>query len=111
MDDVTLARVIAHTTLGVPGVVRISTGVGYIEATYGPHAAVLGVGISGESDRTAVNVHIVAAETPLRRLAERVRDAIRAAAMNAGQAEPGAITVFIDDIEMKGARAKTRELR
>jgi uncharacterized alkaline shock family protein YloU len=111
MDDVQLARVILKATLGVPGVVGISSGVGYTEATYGPHTAVVGVGISAESDQTTVNVHIVAAETPLPRLAERIRAAVRIAVGTAGVTEPRIITVFVDDIEMKGTTSMTRELR
>jgi hypothetical protein len=91
--------------------VGISSGVGYTEATYGAHAAVLGVGIIGESDGTTVNVHIVAAEMLLPRLAERVREAIRIAVMSAGRKEPDRVTVFVDDIEMKGTTPKMRELR
>jgi uncharacterized alkaline shock family protein YloU len=111
MDDVTLAQVIANTTLGVPGVVGISSGVGYTEATYGPHTAVLGVGITAESNQTTVNVHIVAAETPLPRLAERIRAAVRTAVGTAGVTEPRIITVFVDDIEMKGTTSMTHEWR
>jgi uncharacterized alkaline shock family protein YloU len=111
MEDVKLAQVIANTTLGVPGVVGISSGVGYTEATYGPHTAVLGVGITAEPNHTTVNVHIVAAETPLPGLAERIRAAVRTAVGTAGLTEPRIITVFVDDIEMKGSASMTRELR
>ena len=111
MDTVELAQVILNTTLRVPGVVDISSGVGYTEATYGPHASVVGVGITLESDHTTVNVHIVAAETPLPRLAEQIRAAVRTAIGTAGVREPRIITVFVDDIQMKGTASMTRELR
>lgn len=108
MDDVQLARVIVKATLGVPGVVRISSGAGYTEATYGPHVAVLGVGIAGDSDHTSVDVHIVAAEMLLPPLAERIRQAVRVAVMSAGRQEPDRVTVFVDDIEMKSSTPTRR---
>ena len=60
-----VAEAVREAVLGVKGVLGVSPGVGYIEATYRRGVHVRGVGIVAESGRVAANVHLIVEATPL----------------------------------------------
>jgi uncharacterized alkaline shock family protein YloU len=98
VDEVELATLIRVATLRVPGVLAISKGIGYREATYGPGATVDGVGVSVVAGHAWVNVHVIVADTPIPRLSKRIRRDIRKAIGRDARVRPGPINVYIDDI-------------
>lgn len=99
-DQVALAEAVRLSALGVRGVVAISSGKGYIEATYGRNVEVLGVSISMQGGQVSADVHLVVAETPIPALATRVRKAIRKTIRQYADLPVGPINLYIDDMEV-----------
>ena len=99
-ESVVMAEVIRDRVLRVPGVLGLSRGSLFPEATYGPGITVWGVGLSLQSGQIEVDVHIVAAATPLRALAQEIRLAVQVAIRETTEHRPGPINVHIDDIVM-----------
>lgn len=97
-ESVVLAETIRDRVLRVPGVLALSPGYPYREATYGPGITVWGVGLSMQSEQVEVDVHVVAAATPLPVLAQEVRRVVQAAISETTVRAPGPINVHIDDI-------------
>ncbi|MGH2447089.1 MAG: Asp23/Gls24 family envelope stress response protein [Chloroflexota bacterium] len=103
MNDVALARAAEQSALSVPGVLGISPGVGYVEATYGPGVEVQGVGIGHEDGRIVANIHVRVTNSPVPPLAREVRKRVRSA-LEAGSGLPvGPINVYVDDMAMESA--------
>jgi uncharacterized alkaline shock family protein YloU len=98
--QVALAETVRQAVLGVPGVLRISPGNGYIEATYGRDVEVVGVGVSTQDGRVSVNVHLVVVETPMLPLAKRVRKIVRKTIRQHADLPVGPINVYLDDLEI-----------
>lgn len=97
-ETVALAEVIRDAALAVPGVLGISPGVGYIEATYGRNQAVLGVGVDCDEEHIAVNLHVIVAEESIPLLASRIRAAVRARVHAEVNIMPQPINLWIDDM-------------
>jgi uncharacterized alkaline shock family protein YloU len=102
-DSVVLAQAIRQAVLQVPGIVRMSPGRRYVEATYGPGVTVQGVGISMQTGQIEADVHVVATATPLPALAHRLRHAIRTALAQTTPLPLGPVNIYIDDIVLTGA--------
>ncbi len=97
---VLLAEAIRAAVLGVPGVLDLSPGVGYVEATYGRNCSVLGVGVERQLDHIAVNLHVIVAEEPIHPLAHRIRQAVRARVRAEADTPARPINLWIDDMRI-----------
>lgn len=97
---VLLAEAIRDAALGVPGVLDLSPGVEYVEATYGRNYSVLGVGVERQPDHIAVNLHVIVAEEPIHPLAHRIREAVRARVRAEANAPAQPINLWIDDMRL-----------
>ncbi|MGI8825544.1 MAG: hypothetical protein ACR2JC_07855 [Chloroflexota bacterium] len=97
-DPVALAAAIRQAALGVPGVAAISSGRGFLEATYGRSMTVRGVGVGVYDGRLVVSVHIVTVATPIPILARRLRDVVGSVMGERAARSPDAIDVYVDDI-------------
>jgi len=95
-----LAEAIRAAALDVPGVLDLSPGVGYVEATYGRNRAVLGVGVERQPDHIAVNLHVIVAEEPVHPLAHRIREAVRARVRAEVDTPAQPINLWIDDMRL-----------
>ena len=100
-EPVALATAIQQATLMVPGVVRISPGRGYIEATYGPGTTVEGVGMGVYHDRLEVSVHVVVGPTGIPALARRLRGVISTVIRANTGYSAHTINLYIDDIVLE----------
>ena len=96
--SVVLAQAIRDEVVRIPGVLALSPGRHYVEATYGPGVTVLGIGLSVLDDRIEADVHVVAAVVRLPVLALQVRAAARLAIYHTSALPPGPVNVYIDDI-------------
>ena len=97
-ESVVVAQTIREAALHVPGVIAMSPGRRYREATYGPGVTVWGVGISTQHGRIDADVHVVASVTPLPALAHRLRRTIQHALREISLLPVGQINIYIDDI-------------
>lgn len=97
-EPVALAAAIRHAILSVPGVVDMSPGRGFVEATYGPGITVHGVGMGVYDGKLEVSVHVVAGPTPLHPLARRVREVVATIIGQEIGRTAHTINVYIDDI-------------
>lgn len=100
LDTLALAVMVRETALAVPGVLGISAGRGFVEATYGRGAMVRGVGISSGERGVDVTIHLIIAQTPIPLLAFRVRQAIRHYLVSRTDLTSGSIDLYIDDMDM-----------
>lgn len=98
MNELSVAEAIREAVLGVTGVLGVSPGVGYIEATYGRGAHVRGVGIALEGGRVAANVHLIVAATPLPALARRVRRVVSLTIEREARLPSGPVNLFFDSM-------------
>lgn len=110
-DDVALAQAVRAAVLAVPGVLGISPGVGYVEATYGRGKQVEGVGVRTEHGRIVTNVHLIIAETPIPALARRARATIRRTIEGTSAELVGPINLYIDDMQLSGTRRSEERAR
>src|SRR4051794_40074989 len=98
-ESVVVAQRIRDAALTVPGVVAMSPGRRYREATYGPGVTIWGVGVSTQFGRVDADVHVVVAPMPLLLLAAHLRRTIRAVLTYESPLPVGRINIYIDDIE------------
>jgi uncharacterized alkaline shock family protein YloU len=96
VNELLVAEAVREAVLGVAGVLGVSPGVGYIEATYGRGIHVRGVGIAAENGRVAANVHLVVGATPLPALARRIRRVVRMTIEREVGVPSGPINLFFD---------------
>lgn len=101
-ESVVVARVIRDAALQVPGIVAMSPGRQYVEATYGAGITILGVGVSLQQGQIETDVHVVVDVTPLPVLARRVRHSIETALRRTGLLAIDQINIYIDDIVFPG---------
>lgn len=101
-EPAALAAAIQQAALAVPGVVGISPGRSFVEATYGPGVTVHGVGMGVYNGQLEVSVHVVAGPTPLHPLARRLRRIIGSVVQERIGRAADTINLYIDDI-MLGA--------
>ncbi|GAC1643577.1 MAG: hypothetical protein NVS4B2_33260 [Chloroflexota bacterium] len=97
-DPVALAAAIQQAVVTVPGVVRISPGRNFVDATYGPGMTVQGVGMGVYTGRLEVSVHIVTGPTSIPSLAQRLRRVIGSIIHEHAGRAADTIDLYIDDI-------------
>ena len=97
-DPIALAAAIQQVVLTVPGVVGISPGRGFVEATYGPGITVQGVGMGVYNGQLEVSVHVVAGPTAIPALAQRLRHSIGTVVRERTGRSADTINLYIDDI-------------
>jgi len=95
-----LADAIRSAVLAVPGVLALSPGVGFVEATYGRNRAIYGVGLQREPGCIGVNVHVVVAEEPIPHLAQHLRRAVYARVQTECGLPAEPINLWIDDMHL-----------
>ncbi len=106
LDEIVIARAIAAAVRAVPGVAEVSPG-RFTTATYGPGQVVRGVGVARAGGLLDIDIHLIAiygADVDLPELAERVREAARAALDGLGVEGVGRIDVTVDDLRVEGER-------
>jgi uncharacterized alkaline shock family protein YloU len=109
-EPVALAAAIQQAMLAVPGVVGMSPGRGFVEATYGPGVTVHGVGMGVYNGKLEVSVHVIAGPTPLPLLARRLHSTIGSVVRQSTGREANLITLYIDDIVLSaGFAAEARD--
>lgn len=108
-DPVALAAAIQQAVLTVPGVVGISPGRSFVEATYGPGVTVRGVGMGVYSGRLEVSVHVVAGPTAIPALARRLRGVIGSAVRERTGRSADIINLYIDDVVL-GAEVEPQKV-
>lgn len=104
LDEIVIARAVATAVQEVPGVAEVSPG-RLTTATYGPGQVVRGVGVARAGGLLDVDIHLIAiygAAVDLPGLAERVREAARAALDDLGVEEVGRIDVTVEDLRVGG---------
>jgi uncharacterized alkaline shock family protein YloU len=99
-EPVALAAAIQQAVLAVPGVVSISPGRGFVEATYGPGITVHGVGMGVYNGQLEVSVHVIVGPTPLPPLFRRLRSTIGSVVQERTGREADTINLYIDDIAL-----------
>ena len=97
-EPVALAAAIQEAALIVPGVVAMSPGRDFVEATYGAGVTVHGVGMGVYQDRLEVSVHLVVGPTDIPALARRLRSVIRTVIREYTGQSADTINLYIDDI-------------
>lgn len=103
---VRLARLASEAALETPGVLSLHAPRGGVLATQDGDVVLGGVVCAAEADgRFGVHLYLAVRPVPLRKLAERVRDRVEAAAAKQGLREQlGAVDVEIRDVaEPEGA--------
>jgi hypothetical protein len=99
-EPVALAAAIRRAVLAVPGVVGISPGRAFVEATYGPGVTVHGVGMGVIHGQYEVSVHVITGPTPLPLLARRLRSTIGSIVQEHIGRPADMINLYIDDIAL-----------
>jgi hypothetical protein len=107
--EVELAALIRDVALRTRGVLAISSGIGYKEATYGPGVTIEGVAVTIDSGHVKTNVHIVVAEAPIPELSLRLRRGIQKVLRRDGRTRPGRINVYVDDMELTALSVPARQ--
>jgi uncharacterized alkaline shock family protein YloU len=100
-EPVVLAAAIQEAALIVPGVVAMSPGRGFVEATYGPGVTVQGVGMGVYHDRLEVSVHVVVGPTGIPTLAQQLRHVIRTVIRVCTGQSAETINLYVDDIVLE----------
>jgi uncharacterized alkaline shock family protein YloU len=100
-EPVALAAAIQAAALIVPGVVAMSPGRGFVEATYGPGVTVHGVGMGVYHDHLEVSVHLVVGLTAIPTLARELRRVIRTVIREYTGRSADTINLYIDDIVLE----------
>ncbi|GAC1404632.1 MAG: hypothetical protein NVSMB52_18500 [Chloroflexota bacterium] len=103
-EPVVLASAIQEAALTVPGVVRISPGRGFVEATYGPGKTVQGIGMGRYDGQLEISVHVVTGWTPIPSLAQRLRRTVASVVSEYTGCSADRIDVYIDDIVFDASR-------
>lgn len=100
-EPAVLAAAIQQAALQIPGVIALSPGRSFVEATYGPGVTVKGVGMGVYHDHLEVSVHLVVGPTAIPTLAQQVRRAIRAVIREYTGQSADTINLYIDDIVLE----------
>lgn len=100
-EPVALAAAIQQAALQIPGVIALSPGRGFVEATYGPGVTVHGVGMGVYYGQLEVSVHLVIGSTAIPTLARRVRSVIRTVIREYIGRSADTINLYIDDIVLE----------
>lgn len=104
LDEIAIARAVAAVVQAVPGVAEVGQG-RLTTATYGPGQIVRGVGVTRARGPLDIDIHLTTtygAAVDLPGLAERVREAARAALDDLGVEEVGRIDVTVEDLRVGG---------
>ncbi|MCM8749673.1 Asp23/Gls24 family envelope stress response protein [Thermomicrobiaceae bacterium CFH 74404] len=104
LDEIVIARAVAAAVQRVPGVAGIGQG-RHATATYGPNQVIRGVGVTRARGPLDIDIHLTAAygaAVDLPELAERVREAARAALDDLSVEEVGGIDVTVEDLRVGG---------
>ncbi len=103
-----LAEAVRAAALAVPGVVDLSPGVGFVEATYGRNTTVLGVGLDPGPQQIGINLHLVVTDEPIPALAAVIRAAVRARVELETGIRAAPINLWIDDMRFGDWTPETR---